>query len=187
VILTRPMIIRVALLVLVTALAQVACFSGMVIFGTSPDVAILVVISLGLLGGSVTGAVSGFSTGLLIDCLLLQTLGAFALSMLAVGYAAGRYRENVGRPTRGAVQLLGGAFTFVGLVGFAAIQVGTGVDADVSTIVIRDAAIKTLIGAALAIPVLLLVRLLVRPALIDDRPSARRPMAPRTAEAGPNR
>jgi rod shape-determining protein MreD len=187
VILTTPIIIRVALLVLVTALAQVACFSGMVIFGTSPDVAILVVISLGLLGGSVTGAVSGFSTGLLIDCLLLQTLGAFALSMLAVGYAAGRYRENVGRPTRGAVPLLGGAFTFVGLVAFAAIQVGTGVDADVSTIVIRDAAIKTLIGAALAIPVLLLVRLLVRPALIDDRPSARRPMAPRTAEAGPNR
>jgi hypothetical protein len=85
------------------------------------------------------------------------------------------------------VPLLGGAFTFVGLVAFAAIQVGTGVDADVSTIVIRDAAIKTLIGAALAIPVLLLVRLLVRPALIDDRPSARRPMAPRTAEAGPNR
>jgi rod shape-determining protein MreD len=177
VILTPSMVIRLGLLILVTALAQVASFSGMVIFGTSPDVAILVVMSLGLLGGSVAGAVSGFSTGLLIDCLLLQTLGAFALSMLAVGYVAGRYRENVGRPTRGAVPLLGGAFTLIGLLAFAAIQVGTGVDADVSTIVIRDAAIKTLIGAALAIPVLLLVRLLVRPALIDDRPSARRPMA----------
>jgi rod shape-determining protein MreD len=184
VILTAPMIGRLALLILVTALAQVTCFSGMVIFGTSPDVAILVVMSLGLLGGSVAGAVSGFTTGLLIDCLLLQTLGAFALAMLAVGYIAGRYRENVGRPTRGAVPLLGGAFTLIGLVAFAAIQVGTGVDADVSTIVIRDAAIKTLIGAALAIPVLLLVRLLVRSALIDDRRSARRPMAPRAAETG---
>lgn len=184
-ILTTPIIVRLALLILATALAQVACFSGMVIFGTSPDVAILVVMSLGLLGGSVAGSVSGFTTGLLIDCLLLQTLGAFALSMLAVGYVAGRYRENVGRPTRGVVPLLGGAFTLVGLVAFAAIQVGTGVDADVSTIVIRDAAIKTLIGAALAIPVLLLVRLLVRPALVDDRRSARRPMAPRAAETGP--
>lgn len=181
-ILTAPIIIRLALLILVTALAQVTTFSGMVIFGTSPDVAILVVMALGLLGGSVAGAVCGFSTGLLIDCLLLQTLGAFALSMLSVGYVAGRYRENVGRPTRGVVPLLGGAFTLVGLLAFAAIQVGTGVDADVSTIVIRDAAIKTLFGAALAIPVVLLVRLLVRPALIDDRRSSRRRMAPRAAE-----
>ena len=35
--------------------------------------------SLGLLGGSVTGAVAGFSIGLLIDCLLLQTLGRLRL------------------------------------------------------------------------------------------------------------
>jgi rod shape-determining protein MreD len=182
VILTTPILIRVALLILVTALAQVASFSGMVIFGTSPDIAVLVVISLGLLGGSVTGAVSGFATGLLIDSLLMQTLGGFALAMLAVGYVAGRYRENVGRPTRGAIPLLGGALTLLSVVAFAAIQVGTGVDADVSTIVIRDAVLKTMIGAALAIPVYLAVRLLVRPALVDDRSSARRPMAPRAAE-----
>ncbi len=80
--------------------------------------------------------------------------------------------------------LLGGAFTLLGLVAFAAIQVGTGVDADVSTIVIRDAAIKTLLGAALALPVFLLVRLVLRPALIEDRRSARRPVAPRAAETG---
>jgi rod shape-determining protein MreD len=182
VILTTPILIRVALLILVTALAQVASFSGMVIFGTSPDVAVLVVISLGLLGGSVTGAVSGFATGLLIDSLLMQTLGGFALAMLAVGYVAGRYRENVGRPTRGAMPLLGGALTLLSVVAFAAIQVGTGVDADVSTIVLRDAALKTMIGAALAIPVYLGVRLLVRPALVADRSPARRPMAPRAAE-----
>ena len=95
--------------------------------------------SLGLLGGSVTGAVAGFSIGLLIDCLLLQTLGAFALALLAVGYVAGRYRENVGRPIRGAVPLLGAGLTLLGVVAFAAIQVGTGVEADVSTLVIRDA------------------------------------------------
>ena len=49
------------------------CFSKMDIFGTSPDVALLVVISVGMLGGSLTGAVTGFSIGLLIDCLLLET------------------------------------------------------------------------------------------------------------------
>jgi rod shape-determining protein MreD len=183
VILTTGIVVRLALLVILTALAQVTCFSKMVIFGTSPDVALLVVASLGLLGGSVTGAVSGFSIGLLIDSLLLQTLGAFALAMLAVGYVAGRYRENVGRPTRGAVPLLGGLLTLLGVGAFAAIQIGTGVDADVSTLVIRDALIKSLFGAALAVPVLAGVRLLLRPALIEDRRTARRPMTSAPAES----
>lgn len=182
-ILTPRILVRLALLVLVTALAQVACFSEMVILGTSPDVAILVVMSLGLLGGSLTGGVAGFSLGLLIDSLLLTLLGAFALTLLAAGYVAGRYRENVGPPTRGALPLLGGGITLFGVLAFAAIQVGTGVDADVSTLVIRDAVLKTLIGAALAIPVFHLVKLLLRPALIDERRRARRPVTTRPVES----
>ena len=89
-------------------IAQVVCFSKMDVFGSDPDVLLLVVFSVGLLGGSLTGAVFGFSVGLLMDCLLLETLGGFALTLLSVGYVAGRYRETVGRPTRGAVPLLGG-------------------------------------------------------------------------------
>jgi rod shape-determining protein MreD len=182
VILTTGITVRLALLALFTALAQVTCFSKMVVFGTSPDLALLVVASIGLLGGSVSGSVAGFSIGLLIDSLLLQTLGAFALALLVVGYVAGRYRENVGRPVRGAVPLLGAAFTLLGVLAFAAIQIGTGVDADVSTLVIRDAFLKTLLGTVLAIPVFYTVRLVVRPALIEDRPSSRRPVTARPAE-----
>jgi hypothetical protein len=103
--------------------------------------------------------------------------------MLAVGYVAGRYRENVGRPTRGATPLLGAALTLLGVLAFGAIQVGTGVDADVSSLVIRDAFIKTLLGAFLAIPVLFAVRLLLRPALIEDRPTGRRPVTATPAES----
>ena len=179
-ILAPRIVVRLVLLGLFTAVAQVACFSKMIIFGTTPDIAILVVISLGLLGGSVTGAVSGFSIGLLMDCLLLQTLGAFALALLAVGYVAGRYRENVGPPTRAAVVLLGGGLTLLGALAFAAVQVGTGIDADVSSLVVRDAVMKTLIGTVLAIPVLYLVRLVLRSALIDERRTSRRPLAPAT-------
>jgi rod shape-determining protein MreD len=182
-ILTRGIIIRLVLLGLFTAIAQVTCFAKMSVLATDPDVALLVVVSLGLLGGSLTGAVAGFSIGLLMDCLLLETLGAFALTLLTVGYVAGRYRENVGRPTRSAVVLLGGSLTLLGAVVIAAVQIGTGVDANVSFLVVRDAIFKSVIGAALALPVLLLVRLVLRPALIDERRPSRRPVAPRTAES----
>jgi rod shape-determining protein MreD len=183
-ILTPGVIARLAALGAVAAVAQVVCFSKMDVFGSSPDVALLVVISIGMLGGSLTGAVTGFSIGLLIDCLLLETLGAFALTMLTVGYVAGRYRETVGRPTRAAVVLLGGSLTLLGAVVIAAIQIGTGIDANVSFLVVRDALVKSLIGALIAIPVLWIVRLVVRSALVDERRAARRTPAPRPVESG---
>ncbi|HEX6585209.1 MAG TPA: rod shape-determining protein MreD [Solirubrobacterales bacterium] len=180
-ILTSGIVARLIALGALASVAQVTCFSKMDVFAAGPDVALLIVISVGLLGGSLTGAVFGFSVGLLIDCLLLQTLGAFALTMLTVGYVAGRYREKVGPPNRVAVMVLGGALTLLGAAVIAAIQIGTGVDADVSFLVVRDAFTKALIGAVIAVPVLLLVRLVVRPALIDERRASRRPAAPRPA------
>jgi rod shape-determining protein MreD len=183
-ILTPGIIARLAVLGAFVAIAQVVCFSKMDIFGTSPDVALLFVISVGMLGGSLTGAVTGFSLGLFIDCLLLETMGAFALTMLSVGYVAGRYRETLGRPTRAAVVLLGGSLTLLGALVIAAIQIGTGIDANVSFLVVRDALVKSLLGALLVIPVLWIVRLVVRSALVDERGAARRTPAPRPVESG---
>ena len=183
-ILTPGIIARLAVLGALVAVAQVVCFSKMDVFGSSPDVVLLVAFSVGVMGGSLTGAVFGFSVGLLMDCLLLETLGGFALTLLAVGYVAGRYRETVGRPTRGAVPLLGAALTLLGALVIAAIQIGTGVDANVSFLVVRDALVKSVMGALLAIPVLLVVRLVVRSALIDERRAARRTPAPRPVESG---
>jgi rod shape-determining protein MreD len=174
-ILTRWIVVRLVILGLLTAITQVAFFAWLDILGSSPDAAILVVMSLGLMGGSLTGTVAGFAIGFVIDCLLLQTLGATSLALMAVGYVAGRYREGFGRPTRGATVLLGGGLTLLGVGAFAAIQIGLGVDADVSTIVIRDAFVKTLLGALFALPTLWAVRLALRPALIEDRRPARRP------------
>jgi rod shape-determining protein MreD len=184
VILTPGIIARLAVLGALVVIAQVVCFSKMDVFGSDPDILLLVVFSVGILGGSLTGAVFGFSVGLLLDCLLLETMGAFALTLLSVGYVAGRYRETLGRPTRAAVVLLGGSLTLLGAIVIAAIQIGTGIDANVSFLVVRDALIKSLIGALFAIPVLWIVRLVVRSALVDERRAARRTPAPRPVESG---
>ena len=54
----------------------------------------VVIVSLGLLGGGVVGAVCGFAAGFLLDSVLLQTLGVSSLVLLSIGYLAGRYREG---------------------------------------------------------------------------------------------
>ncbi|MGZ5311803.1 MAG: rod shape-determining protein MreD [Solirubrobacterales bacterium] len=181
-ILTPWIVVRLCLLGLLTALVQVTFFAKIELFGASPDGAALVVMTLGLLGGSVTGAVSGFSIGLVIDCLLFQTLGAFAATYMCVGYVGGRYRETTGQPTRAGVALLGGGLTLLAALAFAAIQIGTGVDGNVSARLVGEAAVKTLLGCLLALPVYLLVRLALRAAVIDDRPPGRRPLTPRAAQ-----
>lgn len=173
-ILTLPIWGRLALLGAGLTILQVVFFSKITVLGASPDVVVLMVISLGLLGGSVAGAVAGFLLGLLVDSLLLQTLGASSLALLAVGYLAGRYRESFGRPTREATILLAGGLTLLGVGAFAAIQVMLGVESNVSHLIIRDAILKGLLGMALMLPIYALVRRLVRPALIDERGQAGR-------------
>ena len=88
-ILTPGIIARLAVLGAVVVIAQVVCFSKMDVFGSDPDVLLLVVFSVGVMGGSLTGAVFGFSVGLLMDCLLLETLGGVAHTQNTVGYDAG--------------------------------------------------------------------------------------------------
>lgn len=182
-ILTPVIWARLALLGAVVAILQVVFFSKITVLGASPDVMVLVVISLGLLGGSVAGAVAGFLLGLLLDSLLLQTLGASSLALLAVGYLAGRYRESFGRTTREATILLAGGLTLLGVGAVAAIQVMLGVESNVSHLIIRDAILKALMGMALVLPIYALVRRVVRPALIDERGQAGRRQAERPPQS----
>jgi rod shape-determining protein MreD len=175
-ILTNRILIRLGALALITALVQLSFAAQLYVLGASPDLATLVVMSLGLLGGSATGAVAGFAIGLLIDSLMLSTLGATALTLIAVGFIAGRYRETVGRPTRGATALLGGGLTFTAALCFAFIQVMLGVGAKVSPLVLRDMIVVGVLGAALAVPIHAGVRRLLRSALIEERPLASRPV-----------
>jgi rod shape-determining protein MreD len=177
-IVTPPILLRLALLALCTAIVELSFTAQTSVLGATPDLAVLVVMSLGLLGGSATGAVCGFSIGILIDTLMLETLGATALTLIAVGYVAGRYRETVGHPTRGVTALLGGGLTLSAALCFAFIQLMLGVGATVSPLVVRDIVVASVLGAVFAVPVHALIRRLLRPALIEDRPRSSRPVAP---------
>ncbi len=172
-IVTPRIAVRLALIVIAAVIIQVSFFSFLSILGATPYVVPVVIVSLGLLGGGVVGAVCGFFAGLLIDSLLLHTLGVSSLVLLSIGYLAGRYRE--GFEIRGAVvpALLTGGFTLVAAAGFAAIELMLGVDAAVSLLVVREILIQALLAVLLAFAVYPLVRRALGAALVDYQPSSR--------------
>ncbi len=179
--------VRIALIVIVAVILQVSFFSYLSILGATPYLVPVVIVALGLLGGGVVGAVCGFAAGVLIDSLLLQTLGVSSLVLLSIGYLAGRYREGFEIKSGLVAALLAGAFTMLGAAGFAAIELMLGVDAPVSLLVVREIFVQGLLGAALGFAVYPLVRRALGPALIDYKPSGRRLTPARLRRRGSRR
>ena len=70
-ILTPNILARLVAIVVAGVILQLSFFSQVSLFHVSPDVLPALVVVLGLLGGSLTGAVCGFSIGFLPDCLLV--------------------------------------------------------------------------------------------------------------------
>ncbi len=178
------LVIRLVVLAFVTVLVQQAGVSQISIFGVSADLSPLVVMSVGLLAGSLPGAIMGFGTGLLVDTVLVQTLGVTSLLYIAIGYWAGRLRE-LRDPAHGLVPLAAGAAaTAIAGVGMTVIQFLLGVDAPVSLLLAQQIIITVLVNTLLALPVYALVRRIVSPALPDD-PRRRRRRAYTTGGLSP--
>jgi rod shape-determining protein MreD len=178
--------LRIALILVVTIVLQISFFSYLSFFGTTPNVVPLVVVSLGLLGGGMVGAVCGFAAGLLLDSALLQTLGVSSLVLLSAGYLAGRYREGAEVSNSLIPPLLAGVLTTTSAAGFAAIQLMLGVHTTVSLLVLREIIVQGLLAVVLAIPIYPLIRRALRAALVDDLAvlGARSPITRGASRAG---
>ncbi|HEY1522750.1 MAG TPA: rod shape-determining protein MreD [Solirubrobacteraceae bacterium] len=176
--------VRLAILALLVVIIQEAALSQITIFGTSADLTPLVVMSVGLLAGSISGAIMGFGTGLLVDTVLFQTLGVTSLLYIAIGYWSGRLLE-LRDPSHGLVPMGVGAATtaFAGL-GMALIQFLLGVDAPVSWLLLQQILVTVLVNTLIALPVYSFVRWVLRPVLPED-PRRRRRRAYTTGGLSP--
>lgn len=179
-IVTWKVVLRIAALILLATILQISFFGRLALFGVSPDVMPVLAVSLGLLGGAVLGAVCGFAAGLLMDVLLLQTLGVWAAVLLITGYLAGRFRESYPIASSLTPPLLAGGLTLLSTTAFAAIQLIFGVEAPVSILVVREIIIQSLLAVLLAIPVYPVVRRVLRAALVEET-SPRRSGLPATS------
>ena len=175
------LILRLALLGVVAVLVQITAISQISLLGVSADITPLIVASVGLLAGSVPGAIMGFAMGLFVDMALLQTLGVSSLLLTGVGYGAGRYRELRDPSNTLTPIAIGAAATVISQVGFSLIQFLLGVDAPVSLLLLREILFTVAVNTVIALPVYALVRRIVAPALPED---PRRRRARRAAVAG---
>ncbi len=178
------LVLRLFALALLTVVVQASAVSQISIFGISADLTPLVVMAVGLLAGSIAGAVMGFGTGLLVDTVLVQTLGITSLLYIGIGYWAGRLRE-VRDPAHGLIPLAAGAVaTAVAGIGMTIMQFLLGVDAPVSLLLLQQIFITILVNTLIALPVYAFVRRIVQPALPDD-PRRRRRRAYTTGGLSP--
>jgi rod shape-determining protein MreD len=178
VILTPNILARLVAIVIGGVIVQLSLFSRVTLFDVSPDLLPALVVVLGLLGGSLTGAVCGFSAGLLLDCLLIVPLGGGSLVLLAVGYLAGLFRERFEIHSPLVPPLLCMGLTLVAELGFGMVEMMLGFDAPVSGLIVRDILLKSIFAFFGGWAIYVGVRRALRPALVDDlsiRRSGRRP------------
>lgn len=147
------------LVVLFAALLQVSVAYRIEVGDAYPDILILVVASIALLTGSVSGAAHGFLAGVAIALFAALPLGPHALVGTLVGYTIGRVGEALITDDHPAPPLLAGVFATL------AMQVGRPlVEFLVSPAPVRvdgllgQAALVTVISSMLALPVFLIVR-----------------------------
>jgi rod shape-determining protein MreD len=178
VILTPNILARLVAIIVGGVILQLSFFSQVALFHVSPNLLPSLVVAMGLLGGTLTGAVCGFSVGLLFDCLLIVPLGGGSLVLIATGYLAGLFRERFEIHSALVPPLLCLALTVFAELGFGAVELMLGLDAPVSALVIRDILLKGVFAFFGGWAIYIGVRRALRPALVEDpmvQRSGRRP------------
>jgi len=168
-------VIRVALMILVVVVFQIACLVQIRVLGGTADITPLLVAAVALYAGSVPGAATGFFTGLLLDLALGTSLGASSLVLTAVGYGVGRYREQRD-PSHGLTPIpVAAAATAAYVLAYGAVSFMLSIDAPVSLSVVREMLMTVLLNALIAMPFFAIARRVLRPVLlVEPGPRARR-------------
>jgi rod shape-determining protein MreD len=160
--------VRTGALVLLAVIVQISGVQNASVLGGTIDFIPLVVAAVAIYAGSIPGAITGFTTGLLLDMAIGQTLGLSSLVLTALGYGVGRYRD-LRDPSHGLLPIPVAAAATAGyLVASAAVNFMLEIQSSVSLLVLREAIITVVLNVALALPLFALVRRVLRPVLAID-------------------
>ena len=175
---------RIALLAVAIVFFQTGVISELPVLGVSIDLSPLLVAFVGLLCGSMLGAITGFAVGLLVDLALVQTLGITSLIFTLTGYWSGRLREARDPQAALIPLLVGAAASGASLVGYSMMEFLLGVDAPVSLELLREIVLGVFVNAVVALPTWAVVRRSLEGGLPED-PRRRRRRAYTTGGLSP--
>lgn len=96
----KARVILYTLLIFIFVTAQVTVLNMFKFFGLTPNIIIILVVSIALLEGKIQGAVVGFISGLCLDAVVGRSLGFYALFGMFLGLALGNinkrfFKENI--------------------------------------------------------------------------------------------
>ncbi len=96
----KARVILYTLLIFIFVTAQVTILNMFKFFGLTPNIIIILVVSIALLEGKIHGAIVGFISGLCLDAVIGRTLGFYALFGMFLGLALGNinkrfFKENI--------------------------------------------------------------------------------------------
>jgi rod shape-determining protein MreD len=149
----RSRIILYIILIFTFVTTQVTLLNFINIFGVTPNLVIILIVSISLLEGRLHGATIGFFTGLCLDAVIGIALGFQALLGMLLGFALGNlnkrfFKENI------FVMAVG---TFISTILFESASTFAyylyGVEIEffltLKTIILPEAVINSVLGAAL--------------------------------------
>jgi rod shape-determining protein MreD len=175
---------RIAVLAVAVTFFQTGVVSVVPVFGVNADLSPLLVGFVGLLCGSMLGALTGFSVGLLVDLALVQTLGVTSLIFTLIGYWSGRLRELRDPQAALTPLLVGAAGTAAAGIGYSVVEFLLGFDAPVSFQLLRQIVLGIVVNTIVAPVVWTLVRRALQGGLPED-PRRRRRRAYTTGGLSP--
>jgi rod shape-determining protein MreD len=159
----------IAAMVVVAVLLEVSVMPYVNVADGIPDLVAPTVVVVALLRGTLVGAVTGFSAGLLVELTApIGTLGVLALLYLAVGAWCGRYCEREESSSLLAPLALSVVAAFTVQVGYMLVQLMLGNRMPASEFVAEVLLPTVALTALLSPPVLLVARrLLGGPRLVE--------------------
>lgn len=166
--------LRIVALSVVVVFVQAGVVAEIPVFGVTIELTPLLAAFVGLLCGSMAGALAGFGIGLFVDLTLVQTLGVTSLLFTLIGFWAGRLRELRDPQAALTPVAVGAVASAIALVGLSVIEFMLGVDAPVSFELLRDIVLGVVVDTIVALPFWVLVRRALRGSLPEDPRRRRR-------------
>jgi rod shape-determining protein MreD len=175
---------RIAALAVAVVFFQTGVVSEVPLLGVNADLSPLLVAFVGLMCGSMLGALSGFAVGLLVDLALVQTLGVTSLILTLIGYWSGRLRELRDPQAALTPLLVGAAASAASMIGYSLMEFLLGVQAPVSLELLRQIVLGVIVNVVVSLPTWAVVRRSLQGGLPED-PRRRRRRAYTTGGLSP--